>query len=471
MKPILIRNGRVITASEDYVADILCEGDTIRSIGRDLSAGPDVEVHDASGLLVFPGGVDAHTHLDWEFGTARTVDTFASGTRAAAFGGTTTIVDFCNQGSATPLAALEEWRGRAETASVDVGAHLILNRVSDEALRDVRTLIEREGVTSFKLFMAYPNGLMLDDGEIFRVMRVTAEHGGIVCLHAENGPVIQVLVDDAVAAGNRSPNFHEITRPSQLEAEATQRAITLAGLVGAVTYFVHVSASASVQAVAHARQLGQPVHAETCPHYLFLTREEYDRPGFEAARFVMTPPLRTRDDQDALWTGLRTGALSVVSTDHCPFCMSEQPYGMLFSKQQGRDDFSKIPNGAPGIETRLSLVFDGGVRSGRISLNRFVELVSTAPAKLFGLYPQKGTIAPGSDADLVLFDPDETWTIRAAEHHSRVDYSLFEERSLSGRVKKVFLRGQLIVEDASWRGRDGMGRFLRRAPVPSSVSR
>jgi dihydropyrimidinase len=471
MKPILIRNGRVITASEDYVADILCEGDTIRSIGRDLTAGPDVEVHDASGLLVLPGGVDAHTHLDWEFGTARTVDTFATGTRAAAFGGTTTIVDFCNQGPATPLAALEEWRSRAQTASIDVGAHLILNRVSDGALREMRTLIEREGVTSFKVFMAYPNSLMLDDGDIFRVMRVTAEHGGIVCLHAENGPVIQVLVEEALAAGNRSPNFHEITRPSQLEAEATQRAITLADLVGAVTYFVHLSASASVKAVAQARQLGQPVHAETCPHYLFLSREEYDRPGFEAARFVMTPPLRTRDDQDALWAGLRTGALSVISTDHCPFCMSEQPYGMLFSKQQGRDDFSKIPNGAPGIETRLALVFDGGVRGGRISLNRFVELVSTAPAKLFGLYPRKGTIAPGSDADLVLFDPDETWTIRADEHHSRVDYSLFEGRSLSGRVKKVFLRGQLIVDGTSWQGRDGMGQFLPRATVSSNVIR
>jgi dihydropyrimidinase len=471
MKQTLVRGGRVITASEDYVADILCEGDTIRAIGRDLATGPDVEVHDASGLLVLPGGVDAHTHLDWEFGAARTVDTFASGTRAAAFGGTTTIVDFCNQGSATPLAALEEWRTRAETASVDVGAHLILNRVDDAALRDVRTLIEREGVTSFKLFMAYPNGLMLDDGKIFRVMRVAAEHGGIVCLHAENGPVIQVLVDEAVAAGNRSPRFHEITRPSQLEAEAVQRGITLADLAGAVTYFVHLSASASVKAVAHARQLGQSVYAETCPHYLFLTREEYDRPGFEAARFVMTPPLRTRDDQDALWTGLRTGALSVISTDHCPFCIAEQPYGMLFSKQQGRDDFSKIPNGAPGIETRLPLVFDGGVGNGHISLNRFVELVSTAPAKLFGLYPQKGTIAPGSDADLVLFDPDETWTIRAAEHHSRVDYSLFEGRSVSGRVKKVFLRGQLIVEGTSWRGSDGMGRFLRRAAASSGVSR
>jgi dihydropyrimidinase len=465
MGSILIRNGRIITASEDFVGDVLCEGEAVRAVGRDLATGPDVEVHDASGLLVLPGGVDAHTHLDWEFGVARTVDTFGSGTQAAAFGGTTTIVDFCNQGPATPLAALDDWRRRAETASVDVGAHLILNRVSDDALRDVRTLIQREGVTSFKLFMAYPNSLMVDDAAIFRVMRVAAELGGVVCLHAENGPVIQVLVDEAVAAGQLAPKFHELTRPSILEAEATQRGIILARLTGATTYFVHLSASMALKAVADARQLGQRVYAETCPHYLFLTREDYDRPGFDAARFVMTPPLRTQDDQDILWTGLKTGTLSVISTDHCPFCMAEQPYGMLYSKQQGRDDFSRIPNGAPGIETRLPLVFDGGVRSGRISLNRFVELVSTAPAKLFGIYPKKGSIAPGSDADLVLFDPEAEWTIRAGEHHSRVDYSLFEGRSLVGRVKKVFLRGQLIVDGTEWHGREGMGRFLPRTPA------
>jgi dihydropyrimidinase len=335
----------------------------------------------------------------------------------------------------------------------------------------VETLIRREGVSSFKLFMAYPGVLMLDDASIFRVMRAAAEFGAVVCLHAENGPVIQVLVEEAVRAGRTGPKYHEVTRPSVLEGEATRRAVTIASLTGATTYFVHLSAAEALEAVIEARGLGRPVHAETCPHYLFLTSEEYEREGFEGAKFVMTPPLRTKMHQDALWRGLQTGALSVVSTDHCPFCFSEQPYGMLYSKQQGREDFSKIPNGAPGIETRLSLLFDGGVRPGRISLNRFVELTATAPAKLFGLYPRKGTIAPGSDADLVLFDPEEPWTIRAAEHHSRVDYSLFEGRSVTGRVKKVFLRGSVIVDGSAWRGREGMGQFLKReAPAPVTVA-
>jgi dihydropyrimidinase len=467
MSAVLIKNGRVITATDDFVADILCEGEAIRSIGQDLEIGGEVHVHDASGMLVLPGGVDVHTHLDWDFGVARTVDTFGTGTQAAAFGGTTTVVDFCNQGAASPLAALDDWHSRAAVASVDVGAHMILNRVTDEILNDIRTLIHREGVTSFKLFMAYPGVLMVDDGAIFRVMRMAASEGAVVCLHAENGPVIQVLVDEAAASGQKAPKHHEATRPSILEGEATQRAITLAKLTGASTYFVHLSAAEALRAVTDARQGGQPVHAETCPHYLFLSKEEYERDDFEGAKYVMTPPLRTKEHQDALWLGLRTGALSVISTDHCPFCFSDQPFGMLYSKQQGRDDFSRIPNGAPGIETRLSLVFDGGVRTGRLSLNRFVELVSTAPAKMFGLYPRKGTIAPGSDADLVIFDPDESWTIRAADHHSRIDYSLFEGRKVSGRVKKVFLRGQLVVDGDTWHGREGMGKFLHRTAGPT----
>jgi dihydropyrimidinase len=293
-------------------------------------------------------------------------------------------------------------------------------------------------------------------------MRLAREEGAMVCLHAENGPVIQVLIEEAVARGELSPRFHEVTRPSLLEGEATRRAITLAKLTDCPTYFVHLSAAEALASVVEARNEGLPVHAETCPHYLFLTREEYGRAGFEPAKFVMTPPLRTKEHQDALWRGLSTGALQVVSTDHCPFCFQEQPYGMRYSKQQGRDDFSRIPNGAPGIETRLSLVFDGGVRTGRIGVNRFVDLVSSTPAKLFGLYPRKGTLAPGSDADVVLFDPDETWTISAADHHSRIDYSLFEGRQVTGRVKKVFLRGELIVDGEDWHGRAGMGSYLSR---------
>jgi dihydropyrimidinase len=458
----LIKHGRIITATEDFAGDVLIDGESVRAVGTDLEVEGGVEVHDASGLYVIPGGVDVHTHLDWDFGVARTVDTFATGTQAAAFGGTTTVVDFCNQGPSGPLAALEDWHARAEVAAVDVGAHMILNRVEDGTLRAVESLIRNEGVTSFKLFMAYPGVLMLDDASIFRVMRAAGELDAVVCLHAENGPIIEVLVREAVEAGNTGPRFHESTRPSVLEGEATQRAITIAGLTDATIYFVHLSAREALDAVALARQAGRRVHAETCPHYLFLTKDEYEREGFDAAKFVMTPPLRSRDHQDALWRGLGTGTISAVSTDHCPFCFAEQPYGMLYSKQQGIDDFSKIPNGAPGIETRVALMHDGGVRSGRISLNRWVELVATAPAKLFGLYPTKGSITPGSDADVVLFDPNEAWMIRAAEHHSRIDYSLFEGRQVTGRVKKVFLRGNLIVDGSEWLGREGMGRFLKR---------
>ena len=466
----LIRNGRIVTATEDFVGDVLIDGEAVKALGRELEVSDDVEVHDATGLYVLPGGVDVHTHLDWDFGVARTVDTFATGTKAAAFGGTTTVVDFCNQGPSSPLGALEDWHRRAEVAAVDVGAHMILNRVGEETIADVETLIRREGVTSFKLFMAYPGVLMLDDASIFRVMRAAGEHGAVICLHAENGPVIQVLVEEAVAAGDTAPRFHESTRPAVLEGEATPRAIAIAGLTDAKIYFVHMSARQALDAVATARRIGRRVFAETCPHYLFLTSEEYEREGFEAAKYVMTPPLRTREHQDALWGGLANGSVSAVSTDHCPFCFAEQPFGMLYSKQQGREDFSKIPNGAPGIETRVALMFDGGVRTGRISLNRWVELIATSPAKLFGLYPTKGSITPGSDADIVLFDPNEAWTIRAAEHHSRIDYSLFEGRDVTGRVKKVFLRGELIVDGQEWHGRDGMGRFLKREPTSAGTS-
>jgi len=463
MDSVLIRNGRIVTATDDYRADILAENGRVRTIGRDIQVGADVGIHDASGLVVLPGGVDVHTHLDWDFGTARTVDTFGTGTRAAAFGGTTTLVDFANQTRGQGLrAGLDDWHRRAESACVDVAAHMIVLDVTGEALADMKTLIHREGVTSFKLFTAYPGVLMVDDGALFKAMRVAGANGGMICVHAENGPVIQVLIEEAVAQGHTAPKYHALTRPSLMEGEATHRAIRLAELAQTPLYIVHLSAAEALAAVTEARDRGLRAHAETCPHYLFLTDEAYERPGFEGAKYVMTPPLRTRAHQEALWRGLRTDDLQVVSTDHCPFCFSEQPYGLRGSKQQGRGDFSKIPNGAPGVETRLPLVFDGGVRQHGLSFNRFVELTATAPAKLFGLFPRKGTIAVGSDADLVLFDPEESWTIRAAEGHGRVDYTLFEEYRLTGRVKKVFLRGQLIVDGAQWLGKEGTGEFVRR---------
>jgi dihydropyrimidinase len=463
MAATLIKNGRIVTAVDDYTADILIVDGRVETIGRKIAAGGDVEVHDAAGLVVLPGGVDVHTHLDWDFGSAQTVDTFGTGTKAAAFGGTTTLIDFCNQPPGkSPLVGLEDWHKRRASACVDVGAHMIMLQVTDQSLADMKTLINREGVTSFKLFMAYPGVLMLDDGALFKAMRVAGANGAMTCVHAENGPVIDVLVKEAVAQGLRAPKYHATTRPTILEGEATHRAIRLAELAGTPLYIVHLSAGEALSAVTEARDRGIPVHAETCPHYLFLTEEEYERPEFEGAKYVMTPPLRTHHHQTQLWRGLKTDDLQVVSTDHCPFCFNEQPYGIKFSKQQGRDDFSKIPNGAPGVETRLPLIFDGGVGKHGMSLNRFVELTSTAPAKLFGLFPRKGTIAVGSDGDIVLFAPNEQWTIRAAEHHSRMDYTLFEGRSVTGKVKKVFLRGQCIVDGQSWRGREGMGQFLSR---------
>jgi dihydropyrimidinase len=463
MAKSLIKNGRIVTAVDDYTADILIDGGRIHTIGRSIAAGPGVEVHDAAGLLVMPGGVDVHTHLDWEFGPSRTVDTFGTGTMAAAFGGTTTVIDFCNQTAGkSPLVGLEDWHKRRATACVDVGAHMIMLDVNDQSLIDMKTLIDKEGVTSFKLFTAYPGVLMVDDGALFKALRVAGGNGAMTCIHAENGPVIQVLTQEAVAQGLRAPKYHATTRPSILEGEATHRVIRLAELAGAPIYIVHLSAAEALAAVTEARDRGIPIHAETCPHYLFLTAEEYERPGFEGAKYVMTPPLRDHTHQKQLWRGLKTDDLQVISTDHCPFCFNEQPYGLKVSKQQGKDDFSKIPNGAPGLETRLPLVFDGAVLNHGMSLNRFVQLTSTAPAKLFGLFPRKGTIAVGSDGDIVLFDPKKQWTIRAAEHHSRVDYSLFEGRPVTGRVKKVFLRGQCIVDGQTWSGREGMGEFLSR---------
>ena len=463
MDSVLIRNGRIVTATDDYHADILVEDGRVRMIGRDIPVGANVTVHDAGGLLVLPGGVDVHTHLDWDFGNSRTVDTFGTGTRAAAFGGTTTLVDFANQTRGQSLrAGLDDWHKRAQSACVDVAAHMIVLDVTPDALADMQTLIKREGVSSFKLFTAYPGVLMVDDAALFKAMRVAGGHGGMICVHAENGPVIQVLIEEAVAQGLAAPKYHALTRPSLMEGEATHRAIRLAELAHTPLYVVHLSAAEALAAVTEARDRGLRAHAETCPHYLFLTEEAYDRPDFEGAKYVMTPPLRTRAHQEALWRGLQTDDLQVVSTDHCPFCFNEQPWGLRSSKQQGRGDFSKIPNGAPGVETRLPLIFDGGVRQHGLSPNRFVELTATTPAKLFGLFPRKGTIAVGSDADLVVFDPEETWTIRGAEGHGRVDYTLFEGHRVTGRVKKVFLRGQLIVDGTEWLGKEGMGEFVRR---------
>ena len=465
MEKVLIKRGRIVTAVDDYVGDILLEGGRIEALGRSLDI-EDAVVHDAGGMLVMPGGIDAHVHMETPMADGiETCDSFETGTRSAAFGGTTTIVDFAQQFKGeSPKLALDRRLAAAEPqCCVDYGFHAILTDVSSAALNELPDMVNTEGVSSFKLYMAYPDVLMVDDADIYRTMRKVGDHGGMVNLHAENGVVIQALIDEALAAGNTSPNYHQLTRPQLMEGEATHRVIRIAELAEVPVYIVHLSATEALDAVVEARDRGIPAFAETCPHYLFLDKSEYERPGFDSAKFVMTPPLRDRECQQALWRGLRFDDLQIVSTDHCPFCFNEKAHGILKSKQFGRDDFSKIPNGAPGVEYRLPLLFDGGVRDGHINLNRFVQLMATAPAKMFGLFPRKGTIAVGSDADIVIFDPGQKHTLSAATHHSNVDYSLFEGREVSGKVQKVFLRGELIVDGETWLGRAGMGRYQSRS--------
>jgi dihydropyrimidinase len=463
MPDILIRQGRIITAADNYTADILVRGGRVAMIGAGIEVGTDTEIHDASGLLVMPGGIDVHTHLETAVGLANTVDTFETGTMAAAFGGTTTLVDYAKQTKGeSPIAGLADWRARAAGAAIDVAAHMIIVDFNDQTLVDMKSLLHGDGITSFKMFMVRPGELLIDDGQLLKILRMTGDNGALSCVHAENGLIIEALVEEAIAAGHNDPIYHARTRPSSTEGEATHRAIRIAELAEAPLYVVHVSASEALDNITEARDRGVPIFAETCPHYLFLSEEEYNKPGFEPAKYVMSPPLRAKSHQDALWRGLASDDLQVVSTDHCPFCFTEHAHGLKYSKQIGRDSFARIPNGAPGVETRLPLIFSGGVVGGRISLNRFVQLTATGPAKLFGLFPTKGTIAVGSDADLVLFDAGETWTIRAAEHHSRVDYSLFEGREITGRIKKVFLRGRMIVDGETWLGRKGGGEIIRR---------
>ena len=463
----LIRNGRVITASDDYVADVLMQGGVIRTIGQQLEVGDDVAVIDAAGLYVLPGGVDTHVHLENVIGPTVTCDTFASGTRAAAFGGTTTIVDFALQTAAdSPLGALARAQRSAEAqVNIDYSLHVIVTRVDAQVLADVRHAMRHEGVSSFKMFMAYPGVMMADDAAIFQMLRQVGADGGMVALHAENGTVIELLIQEALAAGHTSPRYHALTRPAILEGEATHRGIRLAELAEAPIYFVHVSSNRALEHIVAARDQGIPVFAETCPHYLLFDDSVYDNDDFETAKFVMTPPLRKPDDQKHLWRALRYDDLQVIATDHCPFCMKEGHLGYRLQKMRGKDDFSLIPNGAPGIETRLVSLFDIGVTQGRLSLNRFVQLTSTTPAKLFGLFPKKGTIAVGSDADIVLFDPVATQTVHAHTLHGHCDYTLLEGRTLRGRVEKVFLRGELIVDGPAWLGREGMGRFVPRGQV------
>jgi dihydropyrimidinase len=453
----LISGGTVVTATGPFPADVLIDGERVAALtapGTVLADAVD-RVVDATGKYVLPGGIDAHTHMEMPFGGTHSVDTFETGTTAAAWGGTTTIIDFAVQAKGTSLlSTLDKWHGKADgNCAVDYGFHMIVSDVNDTSLKEMRSCIDA-GVNSFKMFMAYPGVFYATDGEIVRAMSQAREDGSLIMMHAENGIAIDQLVAEALAAGHTEPVQHGLTRPAELEGEATSRAIALAGVTGAPLYIVHLSAEQALASVAQARDNGQNVFAETCPQYLYLSIEDLAKPGFEGAKYVASPPLREKSHQPSLWRGLRTNDLSVVSTDHCPFCFKDQ-------KQLGKDDFSKIPNGIPGVEHRMDLLHQGVV-AGEISLARWVETCSTTPARMFGLYPRKGTIAPGSDADIVIYDPAAKQTLSVDTHHMNVDYSAYEGMEITGKVDTVFSRGSLVVDGGQFHGSSGHGQFLSR---------
>ena len=456
----LISGGTVVGPTGTHPAEVLVEDERIVALaapGAQVAAAfaDGAKLIDASGRLVVPGGIDAHTHMELPFGGTFSSDTFETGTRAAAWGGTTTIVDFAVQRKGEGLrSGLEAALAKAEgNCAIDYGFHMIVSDVNEQSCKEMDVLVD-EGVTSYKLFMAYPGVFYSTDGEILRAMQQARGNGATVMMHAENGIAIDVLVSQALSRGETAPRFHGLTRPDRLEAEATSRAVALAKVTGAPLYIVHLSTTGALEAVAQARSEGQNAFAETCPQYLFLSADDLARQDFEGAKYVCSPPLRHRQHQANLWRGLRTDDLSVVATDHCPFCFKEQ-------KELGVGDFSKIPNGLPVVEHRIDLTYQG-VLAGEITLERWVEVNATTPARMFGLYPTKGVLAPGSDADIVLYDPSATQTISAATHHMNVDYSAFEGMEMTGRVDTVLSRGRVIIEAGHYVGDKGHGRYLPR---------
>jgi dihydropyrimidinase len=457
----LISGGTVVTASDTYQADVLVEDEKILSVGRTGETG-DLTI-DATGRYVIPGGIDVHTHLDMPFGGTVSSDDFFTGHRAAAFGGTTTHIDFAIQPKGVTLReTLDMWHEKANgKAAVDYGFHLAITDLPDTILQEIKECPDW-GVTSLKLFMAYKGALMVDDATLFRAMEQAAEHGLLIMVHAENGDAIDILVKDALAAGHTEPKYHALTRPPELEAEATNRAIRLAEVAGAPLYVVHVTNEGAVEAIRLARGRGKPIYGETCVQYFFFTKDDLARPGFEGAKWVCSPPYREKSDQEALWQAVLVNDLQAISTDHCPFWFKGGQDDRPAGKELGRNDFSKIPNGCPGIEDRMMVLYTSGVRGGRFSLNRWVELCCTNPAKLFGIYPDKGVIAPGSDADIVVWDPEATHTISAKTHHQRTDYNLYEGMKVTGMPSVVLSRGRILVQDGKWLGTAGSGRFLHR---------
>src|SRR4249919_260555 len=454
---VLIKGGRVVTAADDYVGDVYAEGERITLIGESLDVQAD-KVIDATGKYVLPGAVDPHTHLDMPFGGTVTIDDVESGQTSAAFGGTTTHVDFIIQPAGKSFSeAFDEWKAKANGKQViDMGYHMAVTDLKEGGTLEELATLPDQGITSYKLFMAYKGALMVDDETLFKVMQVAAETGALVMVHAENGDAIDVLVKEALAEGNTEPRFHALTRPPETEGEATNRAIQLARVAGCKLYVVHVSCKESVEPIALAREKGWDVWGETCTQYFFVDYTFLERPDFEGAKYVYTPPPRDKSNQEVLWNAVRNNELSVISTDHCAFLWDGQ-------KSIGKDDFSKIPNGGPGLENRLQMIHEFGVRAGRITLNRMVELLATSPAKLFGLYPRKGTIAVGSDADIVVFDPEKKVTITAADQHSKTDYNLYEGTTVTGSPEVVLLRGNVLVEGDELVASPGIGEFVARA--------
>jgi dihydropyrimidinase len=450
----LIKDGTVVTASETLNAGVLVEDEKVAAIALDLDVPADTVI-DATDRYVIPGGVDVHTHFDLPFGGTFCSDDFGSGTRAAAFGGTTTCVDFAVQDYGESLRqGLDRWFEKGQKAQADFGLHMIVREVNDQVLKEMDGLVG-EGITSFKLFMAYPGVFMLDDAAIFRAMQRAADSGALIMMHAENGGPIDVLVQQHLAEGKTDPVYHGLTRPAAMEGEAVHRVFKMAELAGAPAYIVHLTSRDALEALQEARDRGVSAYAETCPQYLYLSLDDLGRPGFEGAKFVCSPPLRPRDHQDELWKGLAQGDLQIVATDHAPFNYQGQ-------KDMGKDSFADIPNGLPSVEDRVTLIFQR-VRSGQLSPNRWVELIATNPAKMFGLYPRKGTIAPGFDADIVVFDPNRERVISSESHHMNVDYSCYEGMQVWGLPEVVMQRGNVLVRDGEWFGKEGQGRFVPRS--------
>lgn len=460
----VIKGGTVVTAGDTFAADVLIEGEQIVAVGRGLSGDTTL---DASGAYVIPGGIDVHTHLDMPFGGTVSSDDFFTGHRAAAFGGTTMHIDFSIQPKGASLReTLDLWHARAGgKAAIDYGFHVAITDLTEQVLAEMPRCVEY-GATSMKLFMAYKGALQVDDLTLFQAMQQAAKHRLLIMVHAENGDAIDVLIKQAVGAGNLAPKYHALTRPPELEAEATARAIRLAEVAGAPLYVVHVTNAAAMSEIraSRARGYSAQIFGETCTQYFFFTKDDLARDGFEGAKWVCSPPFREASDHEPLWGAVADNSLQIVSTDHCPFWFEGGVDGRTPGKELGRESFAKIPNGCPGIEERMMLLYTHGVRAGKISLNRWVELTSANPAKLFGCYPRKGSIAPGADADLVIWDPETKRTLSAATQHQRTDYTLYEGWEVLGAPRSVLSRGRVLVDGDAWKGEAGAGQFVHRRP-------